>query len=206
MKKLFHKLLVVLISALLTMPIIAFAQDYFRATGIPVQRSAISSSEFRSEFSSIETSISDKLPAYTGNGDRAVVVNAGGTALTVADAGTFDVTLSGGCTSGSTRSWDYVQTGAVVTIDTVANTQCTSNGTTFTASGTPIPSALRPTVTVLINLGVLDAGSATFGCISFQSDGQIKLFTLGAAGCQSGWTNTGVKMLPHLTFTYIVDN
>ncbi len=66
---------------LLSVPIAAVA-EWFEATGIPVQRSAISSAEFRSEFALIESGISNKLPTYTGNGDNWVVVNAGGTALT----------------------------------------------------------------------------------------------------------------------------
>lgn len=82
MKKIFHKLLIVLTSALLTIPIVALAQDYYQASGIPVQRSAMSSAEFRTEFSSIESDISDKLPDYSGNGDNFVKINVGGTALT----------------------------------------------------------------------------------------------------------------------------
>ncbi|TFH51406.1 MAG: hypothetical protein E4H01_00510 [Lysobacterales bacterium] len=79
MKKIFYKLLVVLVSA--AIPVLAAAVWYV-ATGIPVQRSAISSAEFRTEFAAIETGISDKLPAYTGNGDNVVVINPGGTAMT----------------------------------------------------------------------------------------------------------------------------
>ncbi|MEE8306024.1 MAG: hypothetical protein V3R81_02100 [Gammaproteobacteria bacterium] len=71
-----------LAGVLLSIPIASIGQDYFQASGILVQRSAISSAEFRTEFANIESLLSDKLPAYTGNGDKIVVVNAGGTALT----------------------------------------------------------------------------------------------------------------------------
>ena len=71
-----------LAGALLSIPIISLGQDYFQASGIPVQRSAISSAEFRTEFSNIQTNLSDKLPPYTGNSDNFVVINPGGTALT----------------------------------------------------------------------------------------------------------------------------
>jgi len=76
------KKLLVLLAALLITVATATASDYFDATGIPVARSTISSAEFRTEFTSIETGISDKLPPLTGNGDNWVVVNSGGTALT----------------------------------------------------------------------------------------------------------------------------
>ncbi|MEE8307466.1 MAG: hypothetical protein V3R81_09385 [Gammaproteobacteria bacterium] len=81
MKRMFNKLLAIALGASVFLSANALA-DWFTASGIPVQRSAISSAEFRTEFSNIETLISDKLPAYTGNGDKIVVVNAGGTALT----------------------------------------------------------------------------------------------------------------------------
>ena len=81
MKRMMNKLLALFAGALLSFPIMSVAQDYFQASGIPVQRSSISSSEFRTEFSNIETLLSDKLPAYTGNGLNFVRVNAGGTAL-----------------------------------------------------------------------------------------------------------------------------
>lgn len=81
MRNKFNKLLILLASATMTFSTLAVA-DYYAASGIPVQRSAISSAQFRTEFSSIETNISDKLPAYSSNGDNFVVVNAGGTALT----------------------------------------------------------------------------------------------------------------------------
>ena len=78
-------------------PAVSVAQDYFQASGIPVQRSAISSAEFRTEFSNIETNLSDKLPVYTGNGDNWVVVNAGGTALTsITNAAAQTLLLAGG--------------------------------------------------------------------------------------------------------------
>ena len=75
------KFLILLATALVTFATIAIASDYYDATGIPVQRSTISSAEFRSEFAAITSGISDKLPALTGNGDNWVRINAGGTGL-----------------------------------------------------------------------------------------------------------------------------
>jgi len=54
---------------------------YSHASGVPATGSQGSSSAMRAEFDSIAQGF-DKLPTLTGNGDEAVFVNAGGTALT----------------------------------------------------------------------------------------------------------------------------
>ena len=133
MKKIFHKLLVVLASALLTIPIVALAQDYFQATGIPVQRSAMSSAEFRTEFSSIESLISDKLPAYTGNGNNFVKINVGGTALTSVNNVTARTDL-GLAIGTNVQAWDE----ELDEIAALANTDSNfivGNGTAWVAEG-----------------------------------------------------------------------
>jgi len=98
------KLLILLASTLLTVAT-ATASDYFDATGIPVARSTISSAEFRTEFTSIETDISDKLPPLTGNGNRWVRINAGGTALTSVTTATLTSALSLNVGS-DVQAWD----------------------------------------------------------------------------------------------------
>jgi hypothetical protein len=67
-------------------PLFIWAQDWYQATGIPVQRSQLSSAEFRAEFAAIESDIADKLPTLTGNGGDLVGVNSAGTALEAAVA------------------------------------------------------------------------------------------------------------------------
>lgn len=132
MRNKLNKLLVVLVS-MAAIPIAALAQDYFQATGIPVQRSAISSAEFRTEFTSIETDISDKLPAYTGNADEFVVVNAGATALTsktAVEANLSQTTAAATITGIWTFSTDPVMSG----IDTTA----AESAMTFAANGSVI--------------------------------------------------------------------
>lgn len=62
------------------------ANDFFSASGNPATASQGSSATMRAEFASIEDGF-DKLPALTGNGDKVIVVNSGGTALE-ASAGT----------------------------------------------------------------------------------------------------------------------
>ena len=59
------------------------ASEYYEHTTYPAQGAAGSSAAARAEFEAVETGFG-KLPDIAGNGNKAVVVNAGGTALTVA--------------------------------------------------------------------------------------------------------------------------
>lgn len=56
--------------------------DYFDPSGAPSEGSDGDSGVVRSEFTAIQSGISNKLPALTGNGDNIPVINAGGTAIT----------------------------------------------------------------------------------------------------------------------------
>src|SRR3990167_5783506 len=60
---------------------VALGNDFFTASGVPSTSAALNSATIRGEFSSIEDGF-DKMPTMTGNGNKIVTVNAGGTALT----------------------------------------------------------------------------------------------------------------------------
>lgn len=60
---------------------VALGNDYFNASGVPSTGAALNSATMRGEFTSIQTGF-DKLPTLSGNGNKVVTVNSGGTALT----------------------------------------------------------------------------------------------------------------------------
>jgi hypothetical protein len=66
------------------------ANDFYAATGIPANNSQGASSAMRSEFAAIENGF-DKLPIVTGNANKVVVVNAGGTGLEAKTLGASSV-------------------------------------------------------------------------------------------------------------------
>lgn len=72
------------------------ANPYFDHTSAPAQGSSLSSAVIRAEFDAIEQGF-DKLPALSGNGNKKVVVNGGGTALTIEtdNAANVDFTPAG---------------------------------------------------------------------------------------------------------------
>lgn len=128
----------------------AIAQDWYEATGVPVARSLLNSADLRTEFAAIETDIAAKLPALTGNGNKVVVVNSGGTALTVAETG---IAVSAGGTGATTASGARTNLGLVIgtnvqayDADIVTSSTDTFTGTFTGFSGT----APTPTMTYVI--------------------------------------------------------
>ncbi|KKM74672.1 hypothetical protein LCGC14_1397970 [marine sediment metagenome] len=98
--------------ALVAIP--AFAADWYTASGKPVARSQMNSADFRTEFASIESGIADQLPALTGNALKVVIVNAGATALTVAETG---IAVSAGGTGAITAAAARTSLGLVIGTD-----------------------------------------------------------------------------------------
>ncbi len=80
---------------------IVLANEFFTASGVPSTGSALNSATMRGEFSSIEDGF-DKMPTLTGNGNKVVTVNSGGTALTATAA----TALTGMVIGTNVQAWD----------------------------------------------------------------------------------------------------
>lgn len=103
--------------AVLALPAMTWAADWYEASGKPVQRSLLSSADLRTEFSNIESNISDKLPALTGNGGKLVAVNSGGTALEAVSTG---VAVASGGTGATTAAGARTNLGLEIGTDVLA--------------------------------------------------------------------------------------
>lgn len=112
------------------------ANDYYSDSGNPANNSQGDSSVIRAEFAAIEAAF-DKLPGLTGNGDKTLVINAGGTAVTAktsaemrtllalvpgTDVQAFDATLLSLAALGTAADKMVYSTG----VDTWAETPLTS--------------------------------------------------------------------------------
>jgi len=67
--------------------------DWFDPTGIPATSASGSSAVVRSEFTLIQTNISNKLPTLTGNGSLPIAINSGGTAIEAKTVDSFRTLL-----------------------------------------------------------------------------------------------------------------
>ena len=80
---------------------VVLANDFFTASGVPSTGAALVSSTIRTEFANIGAGF-DKMPTLTGNGNKVVTVNAGGTAL----GATAATALSGMVIGTNLQAWD----------------------------------------------------------------------------------------------------
>lgn len=189
---------------------LARANDFFNASGVPSTGAALVSSTIRTEFSNIGAGF-DKLPTLTGNGNKVVTVNAGGTALTATTA----TALSGMTIGANVQAWDadldalaalastagiVARTGAgAFAVRTLTGTAAEITVTNGDGSGTPtlsLPTALTftgktvtgGTFTGITDIAVADGGTGA----STAADARTNLgaaasaTTISAGGILSG--------------------
>src|SRR5690242_11301305 len=114
------------------------ANDFYTASGNPGQGAPGSSGVQRSEFSAIQAGF-DKLPPLSSGANRAVIINAGGTALTVT-SGTLALNGNLSIAGNLTTAGAFTTTGAFGTTliqqATVSLTLPAVSGTLATLAGT----------------------------------------------------------------------
>lgn len=118
------RLLSVLAGILIGITASVTANDFFTASGVPSTGAALVSSTIRTEFANIGAGF-DKMPTLTGNGNKVVTVNAGGTALTATAA----TGLSGLTIGTNIQAWD-------ADLDAVAALASTAGMLARTGAGT----------------------------------------------------------------------
>lgn len=133
------------------------------------------------------------------------------------ESGSFVVTFETACTTSPTATFDYQKVGNTVTLAlvSVAGFVCTSDSTSFSTTGTPVPASIRPSAypssasTTPIH-GFTDNGAATWGAIVIFNTGGVsfaRCATFGADCNVSGWTASGNKSVAAgKTVTYMLGN
>lgn len=175
------------------------SNDFYTPSGWPATGSAGRSSLARSEMALIEDAF-DKMPTLTGNGNKAVVVNAGGTALSVTAAAlALAVALttagSGGITLTSTGATNVTlpTTGTLATlagVETLTNktlTAAVASGV-WTASGTWTIPAVTLGGTVTSNGQSFSGTIANLGTVTTAdiNGGTIDGVVIGGASAAAG--------------------
>lgn len=146
----------------------------------------------------------------------ATAITGNGIALTP-ESGSFVVTFETACTTSPTATFDYQKVGNTVTLAlvSVAGFVCTSDSTSFSTTGTPVPASIRPSAypsaasTTPIH-GFTDNGAATWASIVIFNTGGVsfaRCATFGADCNVSGWTASGNKSVAAgKTVTYMLGN
>lgn len=147
------------------------ANEYYDSSGVPGTRATLSSATIRAEFDAIEAAF-NKMPVLGGNSNKAVVINAGGTGLTVT---TGTLALAGNFSTIGAYAIALTATGATGitlptagTLSTLAGAEELTSKTlnasvgkgTWTASGTWTLPALTLGGQVNLNAGLVGNSSA----------------------------------------------
>ena len=159
------------------------ANSYYNPSGSPGTGTFGLSSIMRGEFINISAAF-DLLPGIAGNGGKVVVINPGGTAMTVT-AGTL--ALAGNLSTTGAFNTVFAQGANVtLTLPTINGTLATLAGTETLTNKTLVAPALgTPVSGVATNLTGTAAG-LTAGTATNQVGGSVAATTLSASGSVSG--------------------
>ena len=176
------------------------SNEYYTPTGTPATGAAGSSAPVRAEFNEIEDGF-DLMPALSGNGGKAVIINSGGTAMTVT---TGTLALAGNfATTGAYNTSITQQASITLTLPAVSGTVATLAGTETLSNKTLVAPALgTPASGVLTNCTGTAAG-LTAGNVTTNANLTGPITSVGnttSVGAQTGTGSTFVMQAsPTLT-------
>ena len=164
------------------------SNDYYNPTGIPGTGAPGASQPVRSEFADIGEGF-DKLPTVTGNGSKAVIINSGGTAMTVT---TGTLALAGNFATTGAFNTTLVQGARVsLSLPLVSGTLATLAGTETLSNKTLVTPALgTPASGVLTNCTGTAAG-LTAGNVTTNANLTGPITSTGNATAVGAQTGTG---------------
>ena len=162
--------------------------DYFTASNTPSTGGALSSSVVRAEFALIAAGFT-KLAGYTGNGGKAVLINAGGTAQEA-------VTCTG--TGNVVRATSPTLTTPLLGTPT--------SGTLTNCTGLPISAGVSGLGTGIATALAVNSGSAGApvlfnGALGTPTSGVATNLTGTASGLTAGNVTTNANLTGHITST-----
>ena len=147
------------------------ANDYYTHGSFPANGSSATASSMRAELDLITTSGFDKLPALTSNGGKAVVINGGGTAMTVT---TGTLSLAGNfAISGAYATTLTVTAATTVTLPTTGTLATLAGAEVLTNKTLTAPTINGTVATTGLTLPAFTAGGTIGGATGITSVGTI---------------------------------
>lgn len=111
--------------------------------------------------------------------------------------GTFEAVWTNACTTSPSQTWIYYKIGKMVTLQAIDNVSCTGDSTAFDTAGTDLPSALRPTGTLLgrtfKGARGLDNGTGVSMCLIIGTSGSFTLVPETGGACGGNFTASGTR-------------
>lgn len=181
--------------------------DYYDPTGAPATNSLADSATMRAEFTAIQSGISNKLPALTGNGGEIVRINSGATAME-----SITVAVLAGLLASSSFAIDDATTNGVTNCltltHTTTGTPATGIGTGLafvaeTAAGNNETGMVLAAVTTDVtgasedfdfSIRLMAGGAAVAEVAKFTSSGALNINTINEYTAASGVTIDGVLL------------
>lgn len=177
------------------------SNDYFDSTGAPATGSFAASAPMRNQFSLVEAGF-NKLPSFSGNTNKVVIVGAAGLTVTVgtlalagnvAVTGAFNTTIIAGASVSITLP---VVSG---TLATLAGTETLTNKTLVT------PNLGTPSVLVGTNISGT-AAALTAGNVTTNANLTGVITSVGNATSITSQTGTGTKFVVDTSPTLVTPN
>jgi hypothetical protein len=179
------------VALLATTAAFAVNEYYAHVSGAPATGSQASSATMRAEFDAVKGGF-DLLPTLSANGDKAIFVNSGGTALTALDAATARTKLGAVASSGGTLSGTTNLSGGQIKFPSTQSASADPNTLDDYAEGTFTP-------------GITFGGASTGITYTIQTGDYTKVGRLVVAHANILLSNkgsaTGAALITGLPFT-----
>lgn len=176
------------------------SNGYYNASGTPATSSSGASAPMRSEFTSIAAGFA-LLPTLSGNGSKAVIVNSGGTALTIT---TGTLALAGNLATTGAFNTTLVQSASItLTLPGVTGTLATLAGAETLSNKTLVAPALGTPASGVLTNCTGTASGLTAGSVTTNANLTGVITSIGNATSIGAQTGTGTTFVMNTSPTLV---